>query len=308
MLYLDIPNEQKLAIAKNGFYYDEMNEKFICFSCNFATHNKERDNLLKRHFIHYTGTFKCLWLEGLIPNIRPDRKSIIKGLPDVFDYAYYNRIVDQNEIINFDIENALIERNIDNYQNEIYLNYISDPVFIPMNGRSVDVYPAEKYYIALRSEKLRISTYRVENHEFPLDRHNSNIVERLAKLGFFYTLTGCNIECAFCHIVFGDAKKLLNFDIETFHNDIIKKYPFMVCTKTQNIPFIVVDIPSHIFEKRNDYQEINRTVMCKVCFNADINIVHSCGHISLCEPCSKVCANCIICNKSLIEGRKVYFT
>ena len=308
LMDLNLTLTEKNSIVKAGFYLEPNFNKYVCFSCNYICDTRYGDkDLIKKHMKDFK---ECWFLLGLDVSIHRDTNiyNNLKGYPLNPNHEWFNR--EYKEINNlltcYDFNNPA-KANFYNQRSETgnqYLHWIAEPIFIPGGANTIEVFDVEKYILSMRCEERRIKSFRLKNYSFPLDDDDNNMVERFAKNGFFYCLTGTNIQCAFCQVVFGDINK--NIDVISFHELASPKCYWVNGDKKCNIPY-VIKLPSfNTLVKRNKTKH-RPNLRCLVCMNRYINVVHKCGHVSLCVDCESKVSNCVICRHPLESRRKIYF-
>jgi hypothetical protein len=306
LMYLShLIHAEKVLIARSGFYYDYWNEIYICFSCNYFVDKKCKGIDMLR--IHMTDSPDCWFCYGLDVSIRSNRRGFLKGSIEDHHYDWINQsAADMDEIlsrVSFD-HPPIQEYNKRSTDQLKYLFCISESLFIPAGGTTLKAFHSEDYLISLRSEERRLETYKITNYLFPLDNFEPDFIDRLAKNGFFYCLTGTNVECAFCRIVLGDLNS--ETDFISLHEEYSPKCSWVNNERENNIPLTVNEVII-VDHDEDENENINRERMCRCCMTEYINVVHSCGHISLCITCASKLENCIICRQPLIDERKIYF-
>jgi hypothetical protein len=291
MTELMIPYEDKKIIAKAGFYYDGLNELFFCFSCNYSASIKCKPHkMVREHFNTFKDCWFCLGCDISVPT-KPN--CHFKNSPSCSNISFMNRDVDNYIWQNYSIYNPLIIiHKIQPICERKYLHSIASRYFIPNGKSTVETFSVDNFFLQMRSESNRLSTFNVTNYEFPIP----NFSKYLAKCGFFYCLTGTNIQCCMCRIIVGDLDE--NMDIETLHQACSKSCPWVRGDQHNNVGLVEA------------CAEANENLLCKICYSEIINIVHICGHVSICSKCLKQLRQktCIICRAKLEGERKLYFT
>lgn len=65
--------------------------------------------------------------------------------------------------------------------------------------------------------------------------------------------------------------------------------------------------PTSREEPMENNNEIDNARICKCCYSNEINVVHQCGHLSICQHCADRLLLCILCKQILINPRRIYF-
>ena len=305
LMYCNLTYKDKKTISRNGFYYDSDNEIYVCFSCNYHVKcTTLAEDLKRKHLKELPDHDRCNFLSGFDVSIERSRGSI-KGKTDIFNYPYFTRDVDDVEVRTaYNFADPPIEYHSNRNNRLKYLHYMHNPVFIPSNGLTNESFPVERFMLAMRMEENRLKTFRLQSYHYPVEDFDSNSIERLAHLGYFYCLSGKYIECAFCRIVLADID--IDSDIERIHDSAQFKYPWVKCDRSKNIPYIV--IPKPLTTEKVYHLDKPIEIQCKICFSTTIDVVYKCGHICSCSTCSLKLNECIICRAPLTDKRLIYFS
>ena len=295
--------KDRKIITRSGMYFEPNLDSFICFSCNLIM--DKRTDIYTISIKHCKENINCKFIKNRDISIRYNRGQFLKSCD-----VYRNHIIDDNEN---DMVEIIEDFNLE-YCNTIqkpecntikFLRYLDSPLYIPQGGYTNSEFDVEKFFVAMRSEKHRLQTFRIQNHSYPTFHIAPHFVEFLAKNGFIYCLSGMNIQCVFCRKIFGDYDDM--DDILLIHESYSRYCNFNIpeMRKKLNLP---IEPLKMLDEESNLGQKLDYTLLCKICCEKSLNITFSCGHLYMCEDCSKRTSNCPICKKKLESPLKIFIS
>ena len=106
----------------------------------------------------------------------------------------------------------------------------------------------------------------------------------------------------------------LGFDKKKIEHVLIQRFKkfgknFATLHDVLNILLDTADIkpPSETAKLTEIYKTLIKDAQCAVCCKEDRCVLFMpCGHLSVCENCSKLCNNCVVCRDKVLRKIKTY--
>ena len=307
---VNISDEKKRILINNGYYYDKHLKMCVCFSCNHTLDVSTMSSDIENE--HCENAPYCNFI------LRNDFSIQFKREPNAVLNQYFDNkkvwcqpvnlhiITIFQQILNIHSSDSCREM-IDTFpsSSDSLLKPIYDPVQIPGNINTNELFSLTTFFLSMRSAQNRYNTFTLEGHKFPgCDR----FIRELATNGFFYTLYGTSVQCFACRLILGNLDDSIE-NIVKIHTDNAPWCPlFAEIPAPFHEAIDLFDLPSPVLKKEPVYftkQTNCEDVQCGVCLTNKVDMLLSCGH-PICNMCGQQIDSCAFC-RSAIKSRTQIF-
>ena len=280
-----------------GFYFERNSNRIYCYSCHFNLSYSK--HYTKLHQLHQMWSRNCLFLQGKDVSIKtPTMLTTMQcvGWPTPLDLNDLKKTPPYNYINEKTLASPPLTTTFHKTRG-ISLKAFYCPMRVPSNGCDRTVLDVEYYFKMLRSETVRKQTFNIDGYRFP---YSDEYIVKLAKLGFFYTLSNGAIQCHRCRHVL-NGKHSMN-EIQKYHRELSPNCDFEIQLDTQ-------PISSALKVTAQNEEQLSADTRCVACWVVKKTyLCEPCNHLTICSICytTNRPKNCPICRRENIIYRKIF--